>query len=412
MKSFRTILFVVCLAAAVPAAMAQVSVGRLYPPGNAVFIGTPTQTPFTYIDVMHPATASGSVLRAIVRWSGAPATPCSSAFRLKFLRPGSIAGSFSVVTERGPFPGINGRNEILLNPAVNVSTGDLIGITQLNASENCGAVVHHTTNEVVEYIGNTDVAAGPGSNVLSLLAGLTPSIFATSENSVLVSVLPVAGATAGSNGSFFRTSMQLTNTDNLGALSTTLVYHPAGASASPGDPSTTVSIPAGQTVSYPDIAASLGQTGIGSIDIFTSGVPPLVTARIFNDAGAAGTSGFAMDGVAPQDAQALFQQVYLQMPTDVANFRMNVGVRTLGVPVTMSVARLASNGTVLGAALTKNYPANYFEQKSALEFASLSALSPDGILRISVSTGRAIVYGSITDNRTNDSTIVLAKPIH
>ena len=43
--------------------------------------------------------------------------------------------------------------------------------------------------------------------------------------------------------------------------------------------------------------------------------------------------------------------------------------------------------------------------------AGLTALSPDGILRIQVTGGKAIIYASITDNRTNDSSIELARPI-
>jgi hypothetical protein len=410
----RAIVIAVCLSVVALGAMAQVSLGRLYPPSVSASIGTPTQTPYTFIDVMHPAAVSGTVLRAIVRWTSAPSTPCTSAFKLKFLHQTSVLGSFSTVTERGPFPASNGRNEILLSPAVNVVQGDLIGITQLNASQTCGAVVQYITNEVVSLAGNSDVAAGSGSNVVSFVTGLTPSIFATSEDTTLVSVLPVAGATAGSNGSFFRTSVQLTNTDTTSSLSGTIVYHPAGASAAPGDPSTTFNLTPNQTISYPDIAASLGQSGIGSIDVFTSGVPPLVTARIFNDLGAvAGTSGFSEDAVAPADAAQQSQLIYLHMPTDVTNFRMNVGVRTLGAPVTMSVARLAASGGFLATPnIIKNYPANFFEQKSALEFAGLSALGSDGILRIQVSGGKAIIYASITDNRTNDSSIEMARTIH
>ena len=147
--------------------------------------------------------------------------------------------------------------------------------------------------------------------------------------------------------------------------------------------------------------------------MITTGVPPLVTARIFNDLGAAGTSGFSEDAVAPADAAQGSQLIYLHMPTDIANFRMNVGVRTLGAPVTMSVARLSGSGAFLATPnISKTYPANYFEQKSALEFAELSALTPDGILRIQVTAGKAIIYASITDNRTNDSAIELARTIH
>src|SRR5213075_1670861 len=122
----------VCFSVVAISAMAQVTVGRLYPPSVSATIGSATQTPYTFIDVMHPATASGTVLRAVVRWTSAPATPCANAFKLKFLKQTSVVGSFSAVTERGPFPASSGRNEILLSPAVNVVQGDLIGITQIN----------------------------------------------------------------------------------------------------------------------------------------------------------------------------------------------------------------------------------------------------------------------------------------
>ena len=395
----RAIVFGVCFSVVAVSSMAQVTLGRLYPPSVAASIGSATQAPYTYIDVMHPANVSGTVLRAVVRWTGAPSTPCANAFKLKFLKQTSVVGSFSAMTERGPFPASNGRNEILLSPAVTVAQGDLIGITEINPPQICGAVVHYLTDEVVELAGNSDVAAGSGSSVVSFVTGFTPSIFATSDNTILVSVLPVAGATAGSNGSFFRTSVQVTNTDTVSSLSGTIAYHPAGTSASPGDPSTTFNLTASQTISYPDIAASFGQSGIGSIDVTTTGVPPLVTARIFNDLGAAGTSGFSEDAVAPADAAQGSQLIYLHMPTDVTNFRMNVGVRTLGAPVIMSVARLAGSGAFLATPnISKSYPANYFEQKSALEFAEIPALSPDGILRIQVTAGKAIIE--------------LARPIH
>src|SRR5437016_4942930 len=203
----RAILFVVSFSVVAVSAMAEITLGRLYPPSVAATIGGIAQTPYSYVDVMHPATGSGNVVRAIVRWTNVPSTPCASAFKLKFLHQTSLLGSFSTVTERGPFPASNGRNEVLLSPVVNVAQGDLIAITQLNPAQNCGAVVHYITNEVVELAGNSEVVAGSGSNIVSFVPGWTPSIFASSDATTLVDVLPVAGATAGSNGSFFRTSV-------------------------------------------------------------------------------------------------------------------------------------------------------------------------------------------------------------
>jgi hypothetical protein len=52
------------------------------------------------------------------------------------------------------------------------------------------------------------------------------------------------------------------------------------------------------TLNYADILVSMNQSGLGSLDILTTGSPtPIATARIFNDAGAAGTNGFSEEAV-------------------------------------------------------------------------------------------------------------------
>src|SRR5437867_1978444 len=135
----RTVLLGVCFSALAVSAMAQVSIGRLYPPSVSVLIGGSGQAPYTYVDIMHPATASGSVGKAVVRWANAPFPPCTSAFKLKFLRQTGIVGFFSTMVERGPFPAANGRNEVVFTQ-VNVIPGDLIAVTQINPSQTCGAV--------------------------------------------------------------------------------------------------------------------------------------------------------------------------------------------------------------------------------------------------------------------------------
>ncbi len=404
--SRRSILAVVCLTLAASTAWAQVTVGRIYPQGGTV--GS-SPGPYTAIDIMHPATGSGNLTRAVVRWFGVPGTPCPAAFKLKFLRPSLTAGNYVIVTERGPFTAVNGRNEVLLNPIVPVGPGDLISIVQLFPFSACGAFAQTYMPEVVSLTATVEIFSG--ANLVGTNVGLTPSIFASSDANSVVAILPAAGAAQGSNGSFFRTAVQITGTD-FSPISGTIVYHPAGVPASPGDPSMPFSVGASQTISFPDIAAALGQSGLGSIDILTSGVTPLVSARIFNDAGDAGTSGFTEAAIAPTEAVVNLQDVYLRMPSDVTNFRMNVGVRTLGLPVNLTVVPESASGAFLTNPIVtaKSYPANYFEQTTAQAFAGLSSLAADGLLRIRVNGGRAIIYGTITDNRTNDSSIVFALP--
>src|SRR5262245_9212339 len=119
--------FVVLILAADAAMSQTVTMGRLYADGglNYVLFSVP---PFTIVDTMHPATGTGLVSRAVVRWVGQP-NPCPNAFKLRFVHPSGSVTNFVTVAERGPFPGVHGRNDLTLNPPVPVGPGDLLGIT-------------------------------------------------------------------------------------------------------------------------------------------------------------------------------------------------------------------------------------------------------------------------------------------
>ena len=153
--------------------------------------------------------------------------------------------------------------------------------------------------------------------------------------------------------------------------------------------------------------ATLNVSRLGTLDVLSTGVLPLVTVRVFNDNGAAGTQGFVEPVVRPRDAAFMNAQVFLSQPHDPANFRMNIGVRTFELGATLSVLHLA-NGVSLGTVAIKTYSPNYFEQVGLQQFVDNLPPSPDGLLVISVSGGSAVIYGSTTDNRTNDSLIAIA----
>ena len=59
-------------------------------------------------------------------------------------------------------------------------------------------------------------------------------------------------------------------------------------------------------------------------------------------------------------------------------------------------------------ALMKTYGPNRFEQSSAQSFFNGVTPPAGGIIQIVLSSGSAFVYGSTTDNRTNDSHIQFA----
>src|SRR5207247_4489836 len=125
---------------------------------------------------------------------------------------------------------------------------------------------------------------------------------ASATVSALSSIVPVVGSTRGGFGSNFKTSMQLTNSTPW-PIKGTLVFHPAGRSALDGDPSLPYSLSNFQTLSYEDVVAQLGQNGLGSMDVMsTSSAAPIITVRVYNDGGAAGTSGFIEEVAGPEAA--------------------------------------------------------------------------------------------------------------
>jgi hypothetical protein len=140
--------------------------------------------------------------------------------------------------------------------------------------------------------------------------------------------------------------------------------------------------------------------------ISTSSPPPLVVTRVFNDGGAAGTSGFTESTVDPADALAQFDSARLVTPADPSNFRLNVGVRTLALGASVVVTLTSTSGTQL-TSINRSYPADYFEQVSAAAF--LNGLTPGAnqTISITVNSGSLIVYGATADNRTNDSSLQL-----
>lgn len=231
---------------------------------------------------------------------------------------------------------------------------------------------------------------------LSATATLTPPLVPE----LVAGYIPVVGSIPGNFGSFFKTSVQLFNS----AASTStgrLVFHPAGTPGQRTDPSLQWTLAPGQIVSYPDVVGALGQSGLGSVDVYvTEGQPvPIVVTRIFNDAGSGGTSGFTEPffGTADVPDQG---HGFLVGPSDVAHFRYNIGIRTLDGPVDVIATVRDSAGAVLHT-VTHTYEENVFVQTSSTAFLGFS-LGNDQSIEIAFTGGGLIAYGATVDNVTND----------
>jgi hypothetical protein len=130
----------------------------------------------------------------------------------------------------------------------------------------------------------------------------------------------------------------------------------------------------------------------------TASVTPIATARVFNDGGAAGTSGFTEDAVPAGPDYLSLATVFV--PSDLTNFRLNIGIRTITAgDVNVSVYD-AAGGLIFQ--IFKTYPADYFEQVSATAFLGGESVPAGGRIVVAAFQKEFIVYGAVTDNRTND----------
>jgi streptogramin lyase len=226
-------------------------------------------------------------------------------------------------------------------------------------------------------------------------------------------ILPVVGSTAGVGGSFFRTSVQLHNsgtTPSVGGI----VFHPSGVAGSVQDRVLTFSLAPGETQTIPDLLPAMGLSGLGSADVIltlgSAGNVPVVSARVFNDAGAAGTTGFALNALLAEDALHAGHRGVLFVPADLTAFRLNLGVRTLNEDVALTLTVRNAEGAV-AAVVPKFFPAVYHEQRSAEAFLNGLALPAGGSITVLVESGGAILYGATVDNRTGDPSLQIARAV-
>lgn len=52
-----------------------------------------------------------------------------------------------------------------------------------------------------------------------------------------------------------------------GSITGKLVFHPSNTSGSSSDPTVTYTVGAGQVFTYPDIVATFGRSGLGSVEL-------------------------------------------------------------------------------------------------------------------------------------------------
>ncbi len=267
----------------------------------------------------------------------------------------------------------------------------------------------HTTGGV-RYYYRIRARNRAGACDLSSDSSAIVSVLITDAPLPVTRVLTVVGSLQGSFGSFFRTSLRLYN-PHTSSVSGRLVFHRAGTSGTAADPMLAYSIPSGKSLSYADLLPAMGLDGLGSVDLIAdaSSQFPIAAGRVFNDAGAAGTSGLGLEALPLSDALPTGATGVLLAPDDVQHFRLNIGVRTLTAGAAMIITVRDRDGVTVKT-LTASYAPTFFSQVSSAATLEGYALAGGETISFTITSGSAFIYGSTTDNTTNDPTVLFAQP--
>ncbi|HET9795945.1 MAG TPA: hypothetical protein VFS34_15950 [Thermoanaerobaculia bacterium] len=366
----------------------------------------------TVIDLNNPASATGTLTDVRFGWGS---SPCPAKIKIFHRAGDTLTLAAEQVVSAGTLSG--DAYTAVLSPPLPIHQGDLIGIASVPP---CGYVVFSTNifaGRLVEFpgvdvTGSVSLASGTLHNWGLILSGTG---IATEYR---VGVIPAVGSGPGLNGANFKTSLQMIAPVVGGDVTGRLVFHPVGVGGSVDDPSIDLFIAHNHAISFADVVEAMGQTGFGTLDVVLSvdSAVPVTLARVFNDQGAGGTSGFGEELVPVTGSFSSSGAIvpngftgYLSAPVDPDAVRLNLGVRTLDSDSFVSFELKDKQGN-LKATAQSSFPPNYFNQFHAQDLFHM-ALAGDDIVEVSVSTGSAIVSGAATDNVTNDPSVQFVHPV-
>lgn len=397
----KKIILLTLLVIAVSTGAQETSIGSLYStPGTSYSVAEA----LTVVNLSAPATSAGVVNVVSLTWRLNNAVVCPNAFRIRFFRKAPDANVYTAFATRGPFAGKEGQINLPLSPAVTVAPGDVIGVVQAPGGT-CGTAVTARGGKSLQ----TAVVRGESETFDLRAASLVENavnVRASTTGRVYEGSIAAAGSLTGANGSFFRSSLHLTNLNETTPLTGDVVFRAAGRAPSPGDPKIAFYVGPKSVVFWPDIVAALGQSGLGSIDVYsTSSFPPIVSVRVFDDKGPLGTSGFTEEFIPPTRALIRGMAALALTPGD---YRTNIGMRAVGGASKIRLILYSTQGQLLNLQ-DRDLAADVFAQVSLTSlFGSASANGAH--VTVSLTSGApVIVYASTTDNRTNDSSIQFAK---
>ena len=350
-----------------------------------------------------PASSGGSSATATINVTAAPVCNAPGVPVISGPATATVGISYTIT-----WPAVANASEYIIDEATdaafNTATPRTVNGTSTSYTHTTAGVRFFYRVRARNHAGGCDLTSALSTSVSVLITAVPAP--------PPMRVLPVVGSTPGSFGSFFKTSLQLFN-PKATAVSGKIIFHTQAASGSSSDPSLAYSIAPGKTLSFADLLPAMGlPSGLGSADLLADATSalPVALSRVFNDAGAAGTTGLAQEALPTEEALQQGNSGALLAPSDIQKFRLNIGVRTLDQGATINVTVRDKDGNVVKT-LTKTLGPTFFTQVGSANFLDGFALTGGETISFDLTSGAAFIYGATTDNVTNDPSVQFARRI-
>jgi len=131
--------------------------------------------------------------------------------------------------------------------------------------------------------------------------------------------------------------------------------------------------------------------------------------RVFNDAGTAGTTGLAEEPMNGADALQNGDTGVLIAPAD-QKFRLNIGFRTLDQGASMTFTVRDKDGSLVKTS-TRTFGPTFFQQVGSATILDGYVLTGGETITVQITAGSAFIYGSTTDNTTQDPSVQFARKV-
>ena len=256
--------------------------------------------------------------------------------------------------------------------------------------------------DLVAANGNLYVAAG-GLRVLSGCAG---SLIPNGHESFI----PAAALAAGAQGAFFRTDLEINNSDSVPAL-VYVAWLPRGVDNSEAATSEVYNLAAGESLRFDNVLGELfglEPDSLGALMLVASTESVIGMSRTYNTPAGktAGTFGQGLPTVPSRELIGVGETRRILFMSENADVRSNVGcVNGDGSPLRIDLALHDASGTLLEtrsmdlAPWSNNQIQRVFQTHQPVI----------GYIDVSTPTegGRFACYGSVLDNSTSDPTTVV-----